>query len=312
MKERHAWWARVLVLGLVLFAINVLGFAYTHNNVLLAPILILGSFLVPVTCVIATLEWLRRGQAGALGLELGRVLGAFCMAGLVAVVFAALIETQAVEHGPQGWYFLLVAITEEGLKLAVLWLVARGLGTFNRRQGMVLGAVVGFGFAAFETVGQALNVLLQGRSATIDMVPLLETLLLRGVLAPFGHGLWTALLGGALFAAAAKTGKLHITWSVVGWFAVAVLLHTAWDAAASFAVILTDEVVGIAPNWKTFTEAQIPHETVGQQRWLIMFITILRVIVAVVGLLIFRHMWRTDDSPAEAEAEAEAAPQAAA
>ena len=134
MKERHAWWARVLVLGLVLFAINVPSFAYTHNNVLLAPILILGSFLVPVTCVIATLEWLRRGQSGRWVWNSAESWVPSAWLGWSPSSSQPLIETQAVEHGP-GWYFLLVAITEEGLKLAVLWLVARGLGTFNRRQG---------------------------------------------------------------------------------------------------------------------------------------------------------------------------------
>ena len=50
----------------------------------------------------------------------------------------------------------------------------------------------GFGFAAFETSGYAFNALIQADDTKIP--PVVETQLVRGLLTPVGHGLWTALL----------------------------------------------------------------------------------------------------------------------
>ena len=57
------------------------------------------------------------------------------------------------------------------------------------RDGMVLGAIVGAGFAAFESSGYALQTILDH----IDERPvfnILETELFRALLAPFGHISW--------------------------------------------------------------------------------------------------------------------------
>ncbi len=54
-----------------------------------------------------------------------------------------------------------------------------------------LGAAVGFGFAAFESAGYAFNALFT--ASGLSLPNLVETEVLRGVLAPLGHGLWTAI-----------------------------------------------------------------------------------------------------------------------
>jgi protease PrsW len=54
---------------------------------------------------------------------------------------------------------------------------------------------------------------------------------LRGILTPLGHGLWTAILGGALFEAAAHYGRPRLTRAVLGWYALVGLLHALWDAS---------------------------------------------------------------------------------
>jgi RsiW-degrading membrane proteinase PrsW (M82 family) len=46
-----------------------------------------------------------------------------------------------------------VGLIEEAVKLGALWLLAR----YTMRDGMVLGATVGFGFAALESAGYAFN-----------------------------------------------------------------------------------------------------------------------------------------------------------
>lgn len=86
----------------------------------------------------------------------------------------------------------------------------------------MLGAAVGFGFAAFESDGYAFNALLTVRG--LSLTGLVETELVRGVLTPFGHGLWTAILGGVLFREA-RRGRLRFTGMLLGMYLWVSVLH---------------------------------------------------------------------------------------
>ena len=103
---------------------------------------------------------------------------------------------------------MYVGLIEEAVKLAALWLLARRLPRYTMRDGIVLGATVGFGFAAFESAGYAFNALFT--DSGLSLINVVETEVLRGILTPVGHGLWTAILGGALFGAAARRGRLRL------------------------------------------------------------------------------------------------------
>ena len=62
--------------------------------------------------------------------------------------------------------------------------------------GLILGAAAGMWFAALESMGYAFTAFLSSQgslSATVNMT------LLRGILAPIGHGTWTAILASVLF-----------------------------------------------------------------------------------------------------------------
>jgi RsiW-degrading membrane proteinase PrsW (M82 family) len=52
--------------------------------------------------------------------------------------------------------------------------------------------------AAFESAGYALTAMFTPQGLSLEQ--LVTTELLRGLVAPVGHGLWTAILGGLLFA----------------------------------------------------------------------------------------------------------------
>ena len=110
------------------------------------------------------------------------------------------------------------------------------------QDGVVLGAAVGFGFAALESAGYAFNALFT--SDGLSLLNLVETEVLRGILAPVGHGLWTAIVGGVLFGAAAGGGRLRLGWSVVGVYLVVAGLHGWWDAAQPIAVWLVLVLTG--------------------------------------------------------------------
>jgi RsiW-degrading membrane proteinase PrsW (M82 family) len=115
-------------------------------------IILLGSFLVPVTFVAYAF-----GRADQV-VTAERILTAFIYGGVLGVLGASLLEAELLSSPSAGTY-LYVGLIEEAVKLAALWLLARRLPRYTMRDGIVLGATVGFGFAAFESAGYAFNAL---------------------------------------------------------------------------------------------------------------------------------------------------------
>ena len=235
------WWA-VLPIGLALWAAAVGTMFLTQNIILLPTIVLLGSFLVPVTAIAWYLD-----HDGSLTLSPRRILSAFIIAGVLGLVVASLLEFWLV-YGPGPIGMLKVGFIEEFVKAAAIILLALGLGRYATRDGMVLGATVGFGFAALETSGYALASLfvVQGGQLGLSLQSVVFTELVRGVLAPFGHGLWAAILGGVIFHAARK-GHLRLTWSILVAYIGVSLLHAAFDIFGGITGYIVISIVGIVP-----------------------------------------------------------------
>jgi hypothetical protein len=140
-----------------------------------------------------------------------------------------------------------VGLIEEAAKGLVLLAVAHQVRERGPRDGMVLGAIVGAGFAAFETSGYALTTLLK-HVHDHPLMSIAQTEFSRGVLAPFGHILWTALVGGALFESAQLTGAFRPTKRLALTFVGVVALHGMWDASYGWAIVITRGLVG--SGWK--------------------------------------------------------------
>ena len=109
------------------------------------------------------------------------------------------------------------------------------------RDGMVLGAVVGAGFAAFESAGYALKTMIENLNQQ-TIFAIIENETLRAVLAPFGHITWTALIGGALFASS-RGGSFHVTRRLVLTILGVIALHALWDQSSGWATMLTKGLV---------------------------------------------------------------------
>jgi RsiW-degrading membrane proteinase PrsW (M82 family) len=235
------WWG-VFLIGLALWIATVGAAFYTGNLLVLPSIVLLGSFLVPVTAVAWYLD-----HDPSPALSPRRVLAAFIVAGLLGVLVASVLEFWFV-YGPGLIGMLKVGLIEEFVKGAAIVLVAWGLRSCWTRDGIVLGATVGFGFAALESSGYALASLfvVQGQHLTLSLTSVLFTELIRGVLAPFGHGLWSAILGGAMFHAA-RNGHLRLTWGVVVAFLSVSILHSAFDLFGGIVGYVVISIVGVVP-----------------------------------------------------------------
>ncbi len=237
-----SWW-RVLLAGAALWVASVVVTGVTGNLNLVPTVVLLGSFLVPVAAVLWYLDHYESDVAT------GRaVFNAFVVGGVLGVLAASLLEAWLVSGGV--FAYLVVGLIEELAKLLALVAVAWRLPKFRVRDGVVLGAAVGFGFAALESAGYALTALLAAPAGHLSLAALVGSELVRGALAPLGHGLWTAILGGVLFAASRK-GRFRITFGVLFAYLAVALLHGWWDSMRFVAALLT-VLVTRSPNAGVF------------------------------------------------------------
>jgi RsiW-degrading membrane proteinase PrsW (M82 family) len=291
--ETPGWWSRrpwlhMFLGGLGLWLATVVVTFATGNANLVPTIILLGSFLVPVAFVTYAF-----GHADQV-VTAQRIFTAFVYGGVLGVLGASVLEGAFLGQ-PSGPAYVGVGLIEEAVKLAALWLIARRLPYYTMRDGIVLGAAVGFGFAAFESAGYAFNALFT--SSGLSLPNLVETEVLRGILAPVGHGLWTAILGGALFATAARRGRPRLTGSILGIYLLVAALHALWDASQGVAVWLTLLLTGTQVQWQLLRLGQVPDVTQAQVHLFTILNWGLIIVDAVLGLLILRGRWRKATTP---------------
>jgi RsiW-degrading membrane proteinase PrsW (M82 family) len=276
-------WLRMFLGGLGLWVATVAVTFATGNVNLVPTIILLGSFLVPAAFVTYAF-----GHADEV-VTAQRIFTAFVYGGVLGVLGASVLE-DAFLRQPSGPTYVWVGLIEEAVKLAALWLVARRLPRYTMRDGIVLGAAVGFGFAAFESAGYAFNALFTAGGPSL--LNLVETEVLRGILTPVGHGLWTAILGGVLFRAAAGAGRLRLSWGLVGWYVVVALLHALWDASRGIAVWLTLLLTATQVQWLLIQMGRVPEPTQAQVHSFTVISWGLLLVDALLGVAVLRGRWR--------------------
>ena len=281
-------WRTVFGIGLVLWLASVVVTGLTENLTMIPTVILLGSFLVPATAVIWYLDHYQSAE-----LDPWRVFSAFLVGGVLGVLAASVLEAWLLSDGVL--VYIGVGFLEELSKLLALLVVARGMARHTIRDGIVLGAAVGFGFAALESSGYAFGALLvrEGAQVRLSLGSLVFAELLRGILAPLGHGVWTAIVGGVLFGAS-RNGHLRVTGSVIGAYVFVSLLHGLWDSMRGIAMVLATLLTAVPvvqPGLGVVVLPPPPEKLVGT------FVTIEiagLLIVAVVGLAYLRRLWSSD------------------
>lgn len=210
-----------LVIGLLVMDVGATG---------LAAGLALAALPVPIYLALAL--WLDRFEA-----EPGPVLARAFVWGAIVAMIVSLLANQAAftmlagVFGPVAgdWLsgVLAAPIIEETAKGAVLLLlfVHHDDEFDNVTDGVVYAAMAGLGFAMTE------NAVYYGRAW--DTASLSGVFVLRGVIGPFAHPLFTAMTGVGIGLAREWHGRRG-TWAApAAGFTLAVLLHALWNAAAS-------------------------------------------------------------------------------
>jgi protease PrsW len=229
---------RQLALFAIAFAALYAVFKFTGNTPLVPAILFMGAFAVPVAVLIFLFEMNTPRDVSVV------VLGKLFIMGGLAAICAVSFEYMNTLAGK------LPGVVEETAKLAVVLLVMRSARYKYELNGILFGAAVGAGFAAFETSYYGLNAFLpaliqglvqQGMQAqqafTAATQTMVDSLVLRGILAPFGHMPWTAIAAGAFWRVKQDrpvSPSMLLDPSFLKTFAIPVAMHTLWDASVVF------------------------------------------------------------------------------
>ncbi len=222
----HWEWLRVLLLGMGLFIVTTLVMFTTGNPNLYPTVILIGNFLVPVVFVTLLYDY---QQLSAL--SPATIAQCFALGGVLGVLGASVLEPLLIpvpSNPDQGLALssaLLVGLVEEGCKILAVIMLARRRRHTAEIDGLLLGAAVGMGFAALESTGYAFTAFLASQGQVGASIA--ETVL-RGLLAPFGHGVWTAIVSAVLFR---QSGPKHFrfTGSVILTYLFVALLHGLWD-----------------------------------------------------------------------------------
>jgi RsiW-degrading membrane proteinase PrsW (M82 family) len=208
-----------LLTGLLFYFIGLVILVLTGNPNLFPTVVILGSFMVPATYVAFFYD--RRHLSN---LSLPTTALSFFYGGVLGVFAAALLEPLFIGSLDFGTAFV-VGLIEEFVKILGILVIARRLRHDSMLDGLILGAAAGMGFAALESTGYAFtSFLVSGGSLSVTV----GVTLLRGLLAPLGHGTWTAILAAVMFRES-TAGRFRINRKVIGAYLTVVILHGLWD-----------------------------------------------------------------------------------
>lgn len=240
LPRRRRFTVLLPVLGILLLALCgllLLGLATARVGPLAVVIGVVAA-VVPVGIVIPALLWVDRWEPEPAGL----LLLTFLWGALVAALSALLLNSTAeavgellLGSGSSGTFSALVSapVVEEAVKVApvlvVLWWRARDF------DGMVDGVV----YAGFSAAGFAFteNIYYFGRAfAEFGFdgggASVLGVFIIRGLLSPFTHPLFTVITGIAIgYAATARMRPLRFVLAV-GGYVLASALHALWNGAA--------------------------------------------------------------------------------
>ncbi|MEA2224136.1 MAG: protease PrsW [Solirubrobacteraceae bacterium] len=283
LESATRWrWLKLLCLGAITWVVAVVALGITQDPNLIPLAVTTGGFVVPVCGAIYVFDRLYDSAFSPI-----KIVEAFALGGTLGVVLAVFGEYLLLGRGAV--QYLGVGLIEEAAKLAALWLVARRLGSYSIRDGIVLGMAVGFGFASFESSGYALVALFGSHG--LELHNMVSTVLERGLLAPFGHGLWTGILGGVLFMAA-RGGRLRLAPSVLATYLFVALLHALYDSASGIGALVVGLLTDNASHWKVLLAGQIPVQMENDLTLFTVSSIACVCLVSLVGLYAMSRLWR--------------------
>lgn len=190
-KKASAWvYFKIFIFFIIAYIPTRIGYINYGNLNFLPAMIMLGAFAVPVTVLIFFYEInLFRN------IPFYKVIKYFILGGALSLILAILFFSLDLNTDISTYSgALMVGLIEEAAKAVIVaFFLFRSKKSNYILNGLLIGAAVGAGFAAFETAGYILRYGLTGGDAAM-----LQIIKLRGFLAPGGHVAWAAIEGAAL------------------------------------------------------------------------------------------------------------------
>lgn len=219
----HPWlYFRVFLTFLAAYVLLFLGCDLFGNINLLPGLIIVGALLVPISAVMLFIE-----MNVFRNVSIYRVFQVFLIGGCASLFFTLVLFSFITPDSLDYSGALITGIVEEVGKAVIIFLFLRRLSADRILTGLLIGATVGAGFAAFETAGYGLRVMIAN-----GWESMLQTLFLRNILAPGGHIAWGAISGAAVIIAGKGEYSIDRIFSgrFFRLFAIPVILHFLWDS----------------------------------------------------------------------------------
>ncbi|MCX6984931.1 MAG: PrsW family glutamic-type intramembrane protease [Lentisphaerae bacterium] len=226
-------WAffRALTISLLAYIAFRIGFNEFGNVKLVPGLIFTGAFAVPLSSLVLFYE-----VNIVRNVSLYQVFKLVFIGGVLSLV-VCLFFYKWFPILPDWFGASSAGIIEEAAKIltviAVVGWSSKYVFTLN---GLLFGAAVGAGFAAFESAGYALEWGLK------DVDLMLEGITIRGILAPAAHVVWTALTAAALWKVKGKRKfeySMLFDFRFVRVFIFSAILHMLWNCPLTLTDIIT-------------------------------------------------------------------------
>jgi len=222
---------RALTGSAIVYFLFLCALEWFGNPRLIPGLIMTGAMAIPLATLLFFFEMNARRNV-----SLYRVLRLVFLGGIISLIITLILSELPLDG--LGWMGASIAgLIEEPGKLIALLVVARTAKYKYKLNGLLFGACVGTGFAIFESMGYALGTLLEfvfdNEGGVNPMEAMNVNILERGFLSPFGHVVWTAICGAAMWRV---KGSAPFALSMVknGRFwhlaIIPVVLHMIWNA----------------------------------------------------------------------------------
>lgn len=220
----HPWlYSRVFILLFIAFVLLWICIDAFHGINAVPGLFFIGSFMVPVATLVLFMElnvWRN--------ISFFEVIKIFLVGGCASLVATLFLYSVFDPHERNFFGAAIIGCVEEVGKLVIVFLFMKRLNRVNILNGLLIGACVGAGFAAFESAGYAMW------NSDGYFAKMMDIIFIRGFLAPGGHVTWAAISGAALAIAANShsgiiSSSLLTSNKFLRLFCIPVLLHTIWD-----------------------------------------------------------------------------------
>ena len=219
----------VLIGTFLLLWVCMVIFSDSSGNVV-PGVIFTGALVMPATLMIFFWEFNQ-----AKNVSFFDVIRVFFLGGAMSILLTFIVSSiteamQSATYGLGAFGALIQAVfigfAEEVAKVVAVVILVRKLYGCLISNGLLVGAIVGTGFAVFETMGYGTSGWVYG---DLELI-----LFVRGLLSVGGHTVWAAIAGAALMVALPKDTRqfslAKLNWGkFLALFCVPFALHTLWD-----------------------------------------------------------------------------------